>query len=152
MTILLLKANWNRQEGRRTDGRTEKWTNLCIGRLCLQKWPPWLPITSTFYLKKLLYYKKLGCLQKNRPINIHLWPNGKRFCANKVFWGCAQIFKKNLITLSIFDFSQAQFQLANSVQVQLRTEISLIISVRPPTHDISILVISQPFWWSKKHG
>ena len=27
---------------------------------------------------------------------------------------------------------QAQFQLASSVQVQLRTEISLIITVRPP--------------------
>ena len=32
-------------------------------------------------------------------------------------------------------FCQAQFQLASSVQVQLRTESSLIISVRPtPPH------------------
>ena len=35
-------------------------------------------------------------------------------------------------------FCQAQFQLASSVQVQLRTEISLIITVRPGKYILSL--------------
>ena len=37
----------------------------------------------------------------------------------------------NTIMIPILKFCQAQFQFASSMQVQLRTEISLIISVRP---------------------
>ena len=68
--------------------------------------------------------------------------NGLCFNRAEIIW--LFYFWKNLVNNKVFFVNcQAQFHLASSVQVQLRTESSLIISVRPQPTQASRAIMFQ---------